>query len=252
MTPTAYPDINATLQGLQAELSHTLGPDLVGLYVHGSLASGGFNPLSSDIDILVLTHAPLTPTQFEACRVLYARLATSGAYWAARLEGPTMPIAAIRRFDPTHALFPTVQVGGAFALDGHGTEWILQRAILREHAIVLQGPPLPDHIDPISSAAMVAAVRGVLGDWWTQQLANPTGIPTREYQAYAVVTMCRALYTLATGALCSKRQAAEWALGVVGAEWHTTIERALAYPTAPQPDDLAGTLAFIRYTLEHS
>ncbi|MFJ5770395.1 aminoglycoside adenylyltransferase domain-containing protein [Psychrobacillus sp. NPDC093180] len=34
--------------------------ELVGFYIHGSLALGGFNPKSSDIDILVVTTTPLS------------------------------------------------------------------------------------------------------------------------------------------------------------------------------------------------
>lgn len=34
--------------------------ELVGFYIHGSLAMGGFNPKSSDIDILVVTTTPLS------------------------------------------------------------------------------------------------------------------------------------------------------------------------------------------------
>ncbi len=40
---------------LQNEIMNILQDDFIGFYLHGSLAMGGFNPNSSDIDILVIT-----------------------------------------------------------------------------------------------------------------------------------------------------------------------------------------------------
>jgi predicted nucleotidyltransferase len=38
-----------------SKLSEMLGSNLVGVYLHGSLAMGCFNPHASDIDVLVIT-----------------------------------------------------------------------------------------------------------------------------------------------------------------------------------------------------
>jgi hypothetical protein len=40
-----------------------------------------------------------------------------------------------------------------------------------------------------------------------------------EYQAYAILTMCRALYTLQHGTVVSKSVAARWAQEVLGERW---------------------------------
>ncbi|MEM7226727.1 MAG: nucleotidyltransferase domain-containing protein [Pseudomonadota bacterium] len=51
-------------------LGQALGGDLVGVYLHGSLASGGFDPARSDIDILVVARRPLdeaTRRRLAAC-----------------------------------------------------------------------------------------------------------------------------------------------------------------------------------------
>lgn len=45
---------------LQKVISEIINGDLIGIYIHGSLAMGGFNPNSSDIDILVVTNNPMT------------------------------------------------------------------------------------------------------------------------------------------------------------------------------------------------
>src|SRR5687767_9953946 len=45
------------------KLKADLGENLTGVYLHGSLAMGCFNPQSSDIDMLIVTEQPLTSAQ---------------------------------------------------------------------------------------------------------------------------------------------------------------------------------------------
>ena len=52
---TVPPEVNAMLDTLLAEARTVLGDQLVALYLYGSLASGDFNPHSSDIDFVVVT-----------------------------------------------------------------------------------------------------------------------------------------------------------------------------------------------------
>jgi predicted nucleotidyltransferase len=49
------------VEGLTARLRSAIGPPLVGVNLHGSLAMGCFNPRSSDIDILVAAAIGLSP-----------------------------------------------------------------------------------------------------------------------------------------------------------------------------------------------
>src|SRR5438270_12191640 len=47
--------IKAEVNTLQTELQRLLGQNLLGIYLHGSLALGGFHPTRSDIDVIVVT-----------------------------------------------------------------------------------------------------------------------------------------------------------------------------------------------------
>ncbi|RCW76822.1 aminoglycoside adenylyltransferase domain-containing protein [Saliterribacillus persicus] len=53
-------NIKVIITQLQKEITRIIEEDLVGFYIHGSLAMGGFNPKSSDIDLLVITNKPIT------------------------------------------------------------------------------------------------------------------------------------------------------------------------------------------------
>lgn len=50
-----YPDFQAQLLALVGGFRSLLGEALVGVYLHGSLTMGCFNPKSSDLDLLVVT-----------------------------------------------------------------------------------------------------------------------------------------------------------------------------------------------------
>jgi len=47
--------IQSEVNTLQTELHRLHGKNLLGIYLHGSLALGGFQPGRSDIDVIVVT-----------------------------------------------------------------------------------------------------------------------------------------------------------------------------------------------------
>jgi hypothetical protein len=247
--PTPYPDVNAVLRALLSGVQTVLGDHFVGMYVHGSLASGDFNPQRSDVDFVVVTADELPDEMLPALEAMHARIAAT-AKWAAKLEGSYIPRHALRRYDPAHARHPALCVDGSFGLDQHASDWVIQRHVIRERGIVVAGPAPQTLIDPVEPDDLRRAVRGVLREWWSPQLDDPTRLHSSEYQAYAILTMCRALYTLQYGIVVSKSVAARWAQEALGERWAAIIERAAAWRRGAQLDHLDETLDFIRYTLE--
>jgi hypothetical protein len=69
-----------------------------------------------------------------------------------------------------------------------------------------------------------------------------------------MLTLCRILYTLQTGEVISKKDAAEWAKKALDAHWKPLIEHAWLGRQDPQPkaeaDKVTETLEFIRYAME--
>jgi hypothetical protein len=244
---TAYPEIDATLAGLLAGSRAILGGELVGLYLFGSLTSGGFDAETSDVDFAAVTRSEVDAAQQAELGALNRRL--QGMPWAARLEGSFLPLCAFEDFNPAGTPFPTIGMGGWFGLDHKGIERALQRHLLREHGIALAGPAPASFIAPVGPAALKAETLDMLHGWWRSQRDDPVRLRRRGYQAYAALTMCRMLYTLETGCVASKPAAAAWARPRVAREWRDLIDRALAWRDGDGVDDFSLTLDLIGWML---
>jgi len=113
---TAYPEIDQVLAALLSESRALLGDDLFGMYLFGSLTSGGFDEETSDIDFVVVTRSDPMARQTEL-GALNRRIQASGSPWAAKLEGSFLPLRVFEDFNPAGTMFPTIGMGGWYGLD---------------------------------------------------------------------------------------------------------------------------------------
>jgi hypothetical protein len=248
---TPYPDVNEVLDLLHSKASAILGSQMIGMYLYGSLSSGDFNPKSSDIDFAVVTETTLEPDVISALEKMHAEIWASGSKWAAKLEGSYVPKSLIRRHDPAGPPCSSVNEG-KFFISQLGSDWIIQRNVIRECGVILSGPDPKTLIDPVFAAEIQQSVRGVLNEWWFPILADPSWLKEHgsEYHAYTVISMCRALHALGHGTIVSKPVAAKWAQKEFGAQWTALIEKAFKAQSGSQPGFLDETLNFLRFTKE--
>ena len=245
--PTPYPEVNQVLIDLLDEVQTILGEEFVGLYLYGSLAAGDFDERRSDIDFIVVTRGELPGATIAALEKMHKMFASSAAKWRRKLEGLYIPLSKLRHYDPQGPQLPTINEG-RFYLARQGSDWVIQRYTLREQETIVAGPSIRDFIDPVKPQEMRDAVSAIMREWWAPMLDDPAWLNGRpEYQAFAVQTMCRVLYTLEFATAVSKTAAAQWAIGALGEEWSELIEDAIAWPER-QPASLDRTLEFIRYT----
>ena len=256
--PTPYLDVNAVLHDFLTRVRTVLGERFRGMYLSGSLALGGFSPHSSDIDFVVVTDADLPDDRFLALQAMHARFNADGSPWATEVEAAYIPQDALRRYDPARARHPHMERGAdeILKMDQLGSDWIVQRFILREHGVVIAGPDPRTLIDPISPEDLRRSVVTLMHTWWGPMRHDTSRLELHDigYQPYAVLTMCRILYTLDSGAVVSKPLAARWAQEALDGRWVGLIERALAWRkdrrNAAPGDDVKETLDLIRYTLQ--
>jgi hypothetical protein len=252
--PTPYSDVNWLLQDFLVALQALLGKQLHGFYLYGSLSLGDFDPKSNDVDFLIVTTEELSGKVLDHLREMHATLAANGNPYAQRLEGSYISRTALQRYDPDHADHPTIGSDWEVQVARHGSNWIIERHIVREHGVLVWGPSPRSLIDPVSPHELRLAVSEALEQFWQKQLTGPEPewLRPRHYQAFAVLTMCRALYTLSQGEIVSKPAAAAWALQTLDPSWRPLIERALIWRHQHDKDELTETLAFMHFALTFS
>ncbi|MBI3176321.1 MAG: DUF4111 domain-containing protein [Chloroflexi bacterium] len=252
--PTAYPEINLLLDELLADAKSALGGQFIGMYLYGSLASGDFNPDTSDVDFLVVTEGELSEEKILELKTLHQRLWSSGLKWAAKLEGAYVPRQIIRRHDPSAPPCPSVNER-QFYVARLGSDWIIQRHILRECGVIVTGPSPAELIDPVSGEEIRTAVLQIMNEWWEPMLHNPAWLDERgpEYKVYAVVSMCRVMYTLEHKEIASKPTSARWAIQQVDETQRQQIEDALVWKYGVEWNHtLEEALELIQYTVDRS
>jgi hypothetical protein len=179
---------------------------------------------------------------------MHAQLAALPHKGIAKLEGSYLPRHALARYDPAGPAYPTLNEG-RFYTAPHGPDWILQRHILREHGVTVCGPPIRPLIEPVTPDALRDAVTSLLNGWWATLADSPQRLSGSDYQAFATLSMCRALHTLASGTIATKPAAARWAQARLSAEQAALIEAALNWRPGQTLDRVDDVVALIRFTV---
>ncbi len=237
--PTAYPDVNTLLDMLLARMRGVLGEELVGVYLYGSLVSGGYTPGVSDVDLLAAITRDLTDAEFAALEKMHHAVIGRFPDWGDRVEIAYLSLRGLQTFKTERSPIAVISPGEPFNLKTAGRDWLMNWYLVRE-GVTLYGPPPQEVIAPISSDERLQCVREHALAWptWVKD-ANHLGA-----QAYAILTLCRALYTVTTGGHLSKQAAAEWAMDALP-QWAPLIQNALVWRLAsrePSDTDASATL----------
>ena len=193
------PLIEALLDGVR----DALGENLTGVYLSGSLALGGFDPETSDVDVLVVTGRPVSDAEFAALKALHERLPAVGNDFSLDYDVYYIDRGTIRRFKEGQR-HVKVGTGEPFSWRQNRPNWVLERWTVRERGVTVAGPDPKTLIDPVSpddlrsAAGVELGVRfqhWIDGSWPRRELAQIGA------QAFEVETVCRALFTLETGAV---------------------------------------------------
>ena len=251
--PTPYPDLNALLEEFVNQARASLGGELIGLYLVGSFALGGFDH-DSDVDFLCVTRDELTSVKQASIRAMHGRLYDLETPFAQHFEGSYISAERLRRGADGSALFYLDNTARALIWSDHCNKLVV-RWTLHQHGIALHGPAANTLLEPVDSEALRQETRQTLRSWLEEILAKPQLVDNRWYQAYAVVTRCRMLYTLREGVVASKPAAVRWALEHLDSSWAGLIERSwrdrpnpsLTSKLPADPEDARQTLEFVKY-----
>lgn len=217
------------LEQIIALLRDLLGPDVIGVYLHGSAVLGGLRPLS-DIDLLVLSKRQTT---HEEKQLLVDRLL--------RISGGGTPLAPSRPVELTIVVESEIrpwryppsfdfQYGDWLRPEfesGNIEPWptttnpdlasLLTMVLLANKPLL--GPPPADVLDPVPPGDYMSAIVGGI-DGLVRDLDSDT--------RNVILTLARIWSTVATGVIRSKDAAAGWALARLPEEHRAVLVRARA------------------------
>ncbi|HEU4593593.1 MAG TPA: aminoglycoside adenylyltransferase domain-containing protein [Pyrinomonadaceae bacterium] len=214
--------VTALLRELAAGLPFILGRNLVGIYLYGSLTQRAFDPQRSDVDCIVVTRRDVSDAQFGRLGEWLGRAAESNP-WATRLQMIFLNRDEVLKMDARacHYQFGVLKRGGS---DGNPIIWLN----VLESGVVLHGPRPETFVPAITREMLFEALVREVGYLREEFSLKPESewrdVPS--YRAYAVLTLCRILYSYRKGSIVSKRRAARWALKHLPEEWHELIRRA--------------------------
>lgn len=215
--------ISALLHDLAAQLPLILGSKLVGIYLYGSLTQRAFNPKRSDVDCIVVTQRNLSEAQFRRLDVWLARSAKANP-WVARLQIQFLIKDEVLTMNSKACLYQFEKLKRTGS-DGNPIIWIN----VLQSGVVLFGLPPESFVPAITREMLFQALERELGYLQEEISTKPESewrdVPS--YRAYAVLTVCRILYSFRKGPIVSKPRAARWAIKCLPAEWGKIIRQAL-------------------------
>jgi predicted nucleotidyltransferase len=230
-----YPELPCVLERFLSGVQDVLGPNFVGAYLVGSLATGDFD-LDSDVDFLIVKNVELSDTEARLLQAHHVEIHALGSYPAQHLEGSYISRDSLRRTDLVGKEPLWYVDNGSTSLERsvHDNQWHV-RWILRECGVTLAGPDpktLVDHVDPEFMRQEIVIAMLELDSRFAADTDRPLGwFGMRFAQSFTVLTVCRMLQTFQTGTVQSKRTAAEWAEKTLDSEWRELIQKAWAERT---------------------
>lgn len=218
---------------MSERLQRELGENLIGVYLHGSLAFNCFNPDASDVDFLVVVEDRLDAATKR--RIAKALIELSRDAPKKGLEMSIVTRASLRDFRyPTpyefHFSNDWIDRYEADEVDLEAEradpDLAAHLTVVRERGVSLVGAPIAEVIPPIPRHA------------YLRSIANDAAYASRNLASdpvYGVLNLCRVLDFIHDGRITSKSEGGQWAVRHLPAAFVPLAQAALdAYAQADQ------------------
>ncbi|MBR1585114.1 MAG: DUF4111 domain-containing protein [Clostridia bacterium] len=227
IAPKNAADADKLMQQVKQRYIEVLGENLVGIYLHGSLAAGCFQWERSDIDFLVVVRQSVpVEKKIALAETLYAlgeEAPPNGFEMSVILEqycrNAPYPIPFDLHLSKRYRLDYERNARG-FCERMHGEDPDLTAHILclRAFGQTLFGPSIARVFGPVKREHALDAIR---------YDANDAGEHFQAHPCYCVLNLCRALAYYRENLVLNKRDGGEWALQNLNQEHQRVIQAAL-------------------------
>lgn len=202
--------INEILDVIVSNYHEILNTNLVGIYLHGSLAMKCFNPDSSDIDFLVVVKKDISFKVKKKLIDVLLKLSKDGPRKGFEMsiilekdaEKFRYPIPFILHYSDYHK---EKYISNPQYICGNSTDPDLAAHIVItiERGRCLFGKPIKKVFQSVPKKYYIESIISDIQGAKEEIINNPI---------YLTLNLCRVLYYLREGAICSKKEGGEWAV----------------------------------------
>ena len=204
-----------------------LGENLIGIYLHGSMAMGCFNPDKSDIDLIIVVEDDISDAQKLALMehiVLLNRQAPRKGLEISVVKRQyckpfVYPTPFELHFSPMHLKwFQDAPQDYVDKMKGEDIDLAAHFTIIREYGVVLWGEKIEEVFAPVPRENYLASI--------CADVENATDVILKG-PVYIILNLCRVLAFVKDGLYLSKEKGGQWGMERLPSEYHSVIEQAL-------------------------
>lgn len=226
-------DPAGALAAVRERFSAVLGDKLLGIYVHGSLAFGCYNPGVSDIDFIAVT-SDEGPTQEEKALLIRALLSLDSVYFGIGDPHAGFEMSVVSERVCRNFVYPTPftlhysnfhrdaarRDIAAYCARVWGCDYDLAAhfTVIRAAGYTLCGEAIGTMFGPVPRGNYIDSITRDIADAAENAADDPV---------YALLGACRTAAAISEGRVLSKRGGGEWALERFPDSFRPTIEAAL-------------------------
>ncbi len=215
-------DVRAFMQVYVHRLGAELPGAVHGVYLYGSTVLEAFVEARSDLDFMAVLNRPMTAEELRRLCALHRWLNRKEAL-ARRMEGHYCLLQDLRQGILTRR-YPAFADGRYLGLQKVMRLYWYQ---LRKAGLRVWGPE-PGRLFPdVGWEEVRQEMRHNLNGYWMGRAGRRFEFMLDSSVEFAVLTVCRIVYTLERQQVITKEQAGECALDMLPGEWHRLIREAL-------------------------
>ncbi len=203
------------------------GEELIGIYLHGSMAMGCFNANKSDIDLMIVIRDHITDTQklqFMNCIVEVDKIA----------PGKGIELSIVKKKYCKHFIYPTpfeLHFSNAHLqwyienpadyirkMNGEDKDLAAHFKVIKNYGIVLYGAEINDTFADVPRNDYIDSIWNDIGEAEEDILEDPV---------YIILNLCRVAAFLKNNLVLSKKQGGEWAIDNLPSKYHPLISDAV-------------------------
>lgn len=215
------------LNEIVSKSQEILGEKLTGIYLHGSMAMGCFNPKKSDIDIIIVIEDCISNTQ----KIM---LMKNIVFLNSKAPKKGLEISVVKKEYCNPFVYPTpyeLHFSSAHLkwfndnpndyiekMKGEDLDLAAHFTIIRKYGIVLYGERIEDIFAPVPEKDYFDSISSDIERAEDDILKQPI---------YVILNLCRVLAFVSEGLCLSKEDGGKWGIGHLPIEFHLIIQVAL-------------------------